>query len=187
MIINEETYRLLLPTFTAEQLEIINSNKEETLKEEISVRTLSLNEWNKYIINDTLNGSITAKNINTWHYSNAGNIYNNWVPNQNMGNHNMYYELSNNNTSNTSTCRYISSLNFYLRAEVASYQYKHSYDTPATISIEKNKNIYSYYFGAYSGITSETPWLGHYKVQYIISFRPVFEYIDNRKSSDIYK
>ena len=189
MIISDNIYNKLLPTLTEEQLNILNSEETETSTNNASIRILSLNEWNKYIVSSTLDGSITAKDINTWHWHNAGNIYNGACQNKKLGIHTMYFELSAYNTSNISRNRYMNNLNFYLKQEVGTSTYIHSYNTPTTFDISKGSYIYSYNFGAERGITAvnDIPWLGYYEVRYIMSFRPIFQYIDNRKSENIFR
>ena len=190
MIISDKIYNQLLPTLTEEQLNILNSKETETSTNKASIRILSLNEWNKYIVSSTLDGSITAKDTNAWHWHNAGNIYHDGCPNQKMGIHAMYFELSGYNTSNVSRNRYMNSLSFYMKTKVGIEPYAKSYNTPTTVDLAKNSYIYSYYFGPSQGVTAisaGTPWLGYYEVRYIMSFRPVFQYIDNKKSENIFR
>lgn len=157
-------------------------------KKHMAIRILSLNELDKYIVNGTCDGSITANNINVWHWHDAGNIYNGACQTKKLGIHKMYFELSAYNTLNISKNRYIKSLNFYLRQGVATSTYVHSYNTPTTIDMAKNSYIYSYNFGAEKGITAvnDIPWLGYYEVQYIMSFRPILQFVDNNKSINIH-
>jgi len=83
-VISNELYNQLINANTLEEFQqsrdlIVNSQTSDEISlnyNSIFVRILSLSEYDKYIVNSTLNGSVTKKNINVWHYQGlAGGLH----------------------------------------------------------------------------------------------------------------
>lgn len=84
---------------------ILSKKKDNYTGDLISCRVLSPNEWNKYIIKDTLDGSITANNNSVWKKITPTNTNNSFGGGGCPTYYSYFYlELSQNNNSGNSTC-----------------------------------------------------------------------------------
>lgn len=150
-------------------IHFIDNNKK------IAIRLLSLNEYNKYIVNGTADGSITKNNINVWHYGLFIVISYNNVEVYYHGTQNMFYECTNNNTSSQANIFFNDRRsNLYLRIWDAGARSAQDiyYTTPSLI----NKNFSS-------ALTYNQKYCGF--IEYS-SFRPAFMIKDNNKSNNIF-
>ncbi len=178
------------------------------------VRILSTNEYKKYIKNDTLNGSITAYNINVWHSLESSNKNYDCVHGHNSTepvtfNYTYYTELIADNLANqylNSIYNHNYSLYYYL-----SYSYSANYDVGGryyrTVSTNQSNFPSGFIYmndvlnipksNAHplvktqtitrkSGSIQDHTYNATFNFYYISLFRPVFQYIDNQKSANIY-
>lgn len=200
-----------------EQLKnLFNQNQENNILNEASIRTLSSNEYEKYIKNSSLNGSITIYNNNTWHYKPSTSYYvilgcqdsfqsdainrlknyngqlgsyqnNNYIyitcPEQLNKTYYLstYREIFSNNTNNI----FYTSENNFIDIQILYYNPFESglrnLGTSISNTCEKNTFPYKQFSARGSG---------EYRVKCNIyrytAFRPLFQYKDNSKSSNIY-
>jgi len=226
---------------------IINENDANDINESlILTRMLSYDEYNKYIKNDSLNGSITENNNNVWHHfinNKEFNIYFAWLNDGGGFNENtwkttilnnlktykkidftkylqdkcylkdyqynydkntiditsLYVEQTNNDSTNTykfnGPMQYILCTNLYWRgyyngfisqisgngcSALVSYIDVSSY-TINKSNTSETKHIYSTMYSEYWSRQID------FRFQFLSSFRPVFNYVDNRKSNNIYR
>jgi len=234
-IISDELYNEILNTeFPPELLNIKNSiinsniNNNQISKLNILIRTLSKNEYNAFIRNNTLNGAITKYDINSWHYdkccdsSNTFFVSSDWygypansvdpyIPEElrklnkqyfpgngqgspyyqtyNFGNKNL--EIINNNK--LSVCNVVIHFSAYV-ALYAKSQYtgvtcKYFFVDDSNLLIEKNfankkftlsSNIIYFHTNNSHSVKFDVLCDANF------CFRPVFQYIDNNKSKNIY-
>ena len=181
----------------------------------ISIRILSNEEYEKYIKNGTLDGSITAVDINVWHYDNSVGI---GVMNRGYGFTSVQQdsfitifitatdysgtwtytftangEHIQNNKSSNSSHRFFNNLTFKTQSAVAMYGGGAYYSAINTKNINssfedaKNKTTSSNSIESY---ISEGHWNDWNRVilyyNFTYNFRPVFTYKDNNKSRNIY-
>ena len=174
------------------------------------IRVLSSNEYDKNLINGTADGSITAKNENVWHFNdsvgksaivNANGAYNGefhyrmyYNPNVSVCSSGYYgpntfgscpfiYELSQGNANNSCTLK-----KSFLSVIDVFYVY---YERPGATQKYGRKDFDISYSIGKSAITetgSVKPQNGSTKVDYSITvnFRPVFDFVDNNKSTNIH-
>lgn len=220
---NQEIQNALYQLSTSENFDIENNdikqqflniynqifdNKENNSinKNSSNIRILSLNEWNKYIANDTLNGSISAKNINVWHYIQTTDYYKELITDYKQVRETYdkvsYFELFSDNTSNIikTNMSYKINLkcNWTNRKYPESNQYYwgvESYQSPASFSKSLSLNSFNFECIAPSnkGYTYDTPSNDYsfvalrIRTKEYMCFRPVLQYVDNKKSNNIYK
>lgn len=186
-------------------------------KNYIGIRCLSKEEYDKYLINGTGDGSITSSNENVYHFINSINKFTqeasyasgytvaNYLDNQYYSNSPgafimrystssiIFYTLIQDNTTNTSFNKSKENITFYWVAK-----YGDSYNTWWSNAITYNSNSISNIFSCNKNVTQNSVSinLGKFNacrsgVLYLtviqnICFRPVFQYIDNNKSKNIY-
>ena len=226
MYIDNKVYKQLINSKTPEEFwnnkSLLNINNNIELdKDDILIRSLSVNEYDKYIIKGTADGSISKYNVNTWHYNttnpicyyfilgsiNAQSCYNsiksscNLTKNYNeitvMGINQMpgydsvfgrSYTLNsptsinteltqNNNSTFTETNK--SNL---IELSVQCYNYSSTGKHLLVNKVDKNKPTYTY-----------SNFVNHYgearltvNYNFISCYRPVFNFIDNSKSTNIH-
>ena len=178
---------------------IINENTNDiSTKESILCRILSINEYNKFVINDTLDGSITKSDDNVWHkfvpqgYTN--NLFVNWGQRLDTATLTSYYENYSDNTTNITPRIYTYSI-----VIGACYAYPENNgswtranrtspnnDNKNLSIISSNITVYRGDKGSFDNATDY--WYTGVRVYYneYKTFRPVFNYIDNKKSNDIF-
>ena len=220
--ITNETYNQIL--------EAINSNEKKELfasifkikKEESTnntttfIRILSKNEYNKYIINGTLDGSITAGHYDVWNDNEVGESY--------EGVYYLYPDDGEGNQSWDYVKQWLANPNFvYIGHNNLNKTYNINYETLSDNTGETNQRIKKYqprydaitlWSGRYNGAVynmnisfnkNETmnKNLG-YKTDYRVTadhvnpgkiemnfnlnscFRPVFQFLNNQKSNNIF-
>ena len=158
-------------------LDNIKNNQDESSKESLILRTLSLNEYYKYIVNGTCNGSITANDKNTWHNfltlnstvshsvgygSTQCGVYNNICEILADNINNTYLRLLGNTWTITVTNPYAG------MKRTATYN-NTEYWTKSEYYRHQNIECFSYY-----------------TVITYVCFRPVFSYTDNKKSNNMF-
>jgi len=227
MKVSKELYNFIQ---NANDLQILKNSIEEDIstdltydKKHIIVRILSTQEYDKYIKNETLNGSILNKNINVWHYDdtpgehgicggtqsvNLANALNpdpsiktiiNFITQKISNTMNNYYARYNININAELSSQNSNKLcNFTLIRDTLLKCYtwaatNYSSMTPSSlsttiISCQLDKNLA---ITAYSAESTRTNYLGEPCFTIItaninLSFRPVFNYVDNNKSKNIY-
>ena len=218
-MISEEIYRKLLPTFTEEQLMIINSEKTETLNNKILIRILSLDEYNKYIINGTANGSINKASVSVWNmmttklYICANSFYKSGMSKYNPGQIAALYDKA---------LEHYNAGNYIYFTFGGGWGFSHTYTFDSELicnNINENVLLNSIHYRIvvtsswgdnitqYNDIrdfTQETAPKTAAKhtlianvnfsngscfntIYFNMNFRPVFQYMDNKKSIDIFK
>lgn len=177
-------------------------------KNYIAVRTLSLTELNKYLKTSTLDGSIVANNANVWHYevlpgkaywnsdygSYGGRKWNSTISSFNNAIHarttNIYIndEMVCNNSKNIIVIyRFTNTTYDAVAVSNGGDAYrKVSITTDLNTLISKNTNISSA-----KSITSYADYPAGSSYCYIniyakSCFRPVFQFVDNNKSTNIH-
>ena len=168
-------------------LTIIEENTGNNTKDDIAIRILSNAEWNKYIISSILEGTITANNINVWHYHTFNDIYiaTNSV-NHRHGTASVTVcreTTASNTTSNALTVAY-RNLNIRVR-ELGTPSGEKSRTDSETMNISKRQTVYQYWFDGLHGITT-SPYGCYCSVSHAVCFRPVFQFNDTNKSSGIF-
>ena len=179
----------------------------------ISIRCLSKNEYTKYIRNSTLDGAISAYNANVWHMPVSylqdvnGDTYGNlYYPIDVTADHIVLHFRYTHGNGGTMSTSYQRSFNSELcannRNNLAQLERFHitlSFQTavrgsygsvttynPITTDVEATKTstntTKTFTTTAYDGT-----YIGYYNMLYYSCFRPAFQYIDNTKSSNIYR
>ena len=233
--ISQEEYNQIFSELNTETAKNLFSSifKEEADDTDLSsnglvlCRVLSLNEYNKYIVNSTLDGAITANNSNVWRnfiqkyrgiragsgsFSSGQSVWcrgtGSYVTLK-FSNSNLYNADGSVSTYNESICvcilsdnansqnKFYSSYSGYIEGwgnyghpshigEFRNYELK---NVSAVINCNKTNTTFT--LATVYGQTSWTPWDGAATYTYNlignISFRPVFQYVDNSKSDNIYR
>ena len=184
-----------------------------------SIRILSNNEYNKCLMNSSLNGSITIKNENVWHFCDNTNSQSFcFTPNssrsvaernvayclidpvnftywctkngaKNFGNFAIIYEIINNNTNRQFSLRKIKTTSYDIA--VGEGDANTRFLDYIKIVFDPSSNQDKSFSSSINNIlqTSKSPSQG--QNSYIMwsmysCFRPVFQYVDNNKSTNIY-
>ena len=148
----------------------INNNKK------ISIRLLSLDEYNKYIVNGTADGSVTKNDMNVWHYSLFITMEYGEINVYRFGTQSMYFECTNNNTLSQANV-FFNDRRSNLRTRIWDYGGRSAQDLCYTTPSLTNKNFSStlVYNEKYCGF-----------IEYS-SFRPAFQIKDTDKSIDLFQ
>ena len=219
-VISDELYNEILNVeFPPELLKIknsiISSNNENqgdiSNKNSILVRTLSLNEYDKFIINNTCGGSITKNDIDVWHYI-KNPVGNSYAATCSSGspqgldvsylthsvtylgqigaqtknyNYTIIYEICSTNSSNQHTAK--NQQQCICDAIVGNHngiKYVYVQDRQTfQVNYQTNKNIE--YQQLIKNVTYGSATI-RFTFNVSMMFRPVFQYIDNKKSTNIY-
>lgn len=191
------------------QLTAILANFETFDKNYIRIRLLSMKEYNKYIKNETFEGSITKNDKNVWNYQNVPGtsfIYNydsnDWTrykqymvnPNNVVclsgGNYHDYiYDcelffdilLDNNNDKFVTIRQSSGKYDCYFLDSHSSISISQSVEIPDIVSFDKNN-----YRISITNVSVRHPDLRLTVNLLIGGFRPVFQYIDNNKSKNVF-
>lgn len=182
-------------------LSLALATNSKSLKNCIRIRILSLNEYDKYILNGTCDGSIIKGNDNVWNklvpQSYTNNLFISWSRENKTVNHYTYFENYSDNITNITPRKYTYSINIgacyaypenngsWIRANRTSSNNDNknlsiinsnitAYKGSSTTSSFDNPDIYVYYVGI-------RVYYKEYK-----TFRPIFNIIDNNKSSGSY-
>lgn len=220
--ITNETYNQILEAISSNEKKelfasIFKIKKEESINNTTTfIRILSKNEYNKYIINGTLDGSITAGHYDVWNDNEVGESY-----------EGVYYLYPNDGEGNQSwdyVKQWLANPNFvYIGHSNLNKTYNINYETLSDNTGETNQRIKKYqprydaitlWSGRYNGAVynmnasfnkNETVNKNfYYKTDYRVTanvnpgkiemnfnlnscFRPVFTYKDNNKSTNIYR
>ena len=229
MYIDNKVYKQLINSKTPEELWnnksllSIDSNIELD-KDDILIRTLSLNEYNKYVVNSTCDGSIVKYSNQVWQYktkvftcfgtyTNFSNPASFWDTSKVDGSYPrpgqdgfigqysgnnftmnvpVYGIMLTNNTAGQAT--YYCYPQKYLLATVNrayDYVWSSKYISPSVTTYSANKNYTNNVsVGSPSISNAMAGWGGGITVtvnlQAYSSFVPVFNYVDNNKSDNIY-
>ena len=212
--LSDEIYNQLLSIsnsteFVASLFEERNE-EQQTTNNTISIRMLSEKEYQNYIKTNTLDGSITKNNDDVWHYyynpyyiilmyasghkNDAANRFAsysgvlktkncNYVTCGNGANYYLpnYRELYSNNKTNIA----YNSENEFTDVQVLYYNPFESglRNLGTSISNNSSKNTFPYKYFSASGSGGFQVSCNIYRYT---AFRPVFQYVDNRKSTNIY-
>ena len=196
--LTEEEYNDIINANTCEELKslktliisLITSNNFESKSNTINIRILSSNEWEKYIRESNLDGSITANNINVWNYQAAISDVNEGggMNNTHRADIDFLKDLTSSNSSDLAVSKTIKTFNIHLSGRTSGNQSLHQYYTvPADLSFNKSTNLYHFYFSAGYGASTTNHNFIWCNMYYTMCFRPVFQYIDNKKSINMYK
>ena len=210
-----ELYNNIIENNTPEEInklrQLLSITKNADIDNKVcKIRILSSNEYNKNLINGTADGSIIAKNENVWHFNdsvgksalvNANGSYGRefdykmyYNPNiaicssgyynaNTFGSCTFTYELSQSNVNNNCTLK-----KSFLSVIDVFYVY---YKRPGTDQRYNRKDFDISYPIGKNTITetgSIIPQGTTIKVDYNITtnFRPVFDFVDNNKSTNIH-
>ncbi len=215
MIVSKELQDTINAITTLDELENFKSSLEvnethiDNSKHAI-IRLLSSNEYDKYIVNGTCNGSITANNTNAWHfplmsYKNffyTGTKQGNWINTSLFpGGYTsstvttmsqdvtvaIYSERFADNFNSNSKYKFSLQVGLY----DAVYYNPGSYVGSAKVNYQNNDRsktetqIYSSAQASHNvqGVVHRTK-IFYYYVKH--TFRPVFQYIDNDKTNNVF-
>ena len=229
MYIDNKVYKQLINSKTPEEfwnnksLLNIDSNIELD-KDDVLVRTLSLNEYNKYIVNGTCDGSIVKYSSQVWQYkTKLLTCYGSWNSHSNPAsfwdinkvdgsyprpgqdgfieqhgsesftmNAPVYGIMLTNNTAGQATY-YCYPQKYLLVSTNYAYNYVwySKYISPSVTTYSANKNYTNNVSVGTPSINNAMPgWGGDITVtvnlQAYSSFVPVFNFVDNNKSDNVY-
>lgn len=172
-------------------IHFINNNKK------IAIRLLSLNEYNKYIINGTCDGSITNDNVNVWHTVNHTKFSYYWKYSYDKDGWthverpviDFLHEAIQNNTDSVFTYiepthRFVFDMNFYGTSSSAVGKY--NVDSKAFTTMNKSSAYASQHIDLYP--RSDWPnWMRVLTdIKWVVCFRPAFQIKDTNKSNNIF-
>jgi len=205
-----------LKAFLLENISIENDENNKNLMSLISVRIMSNDEYEKNIKTGTLGGSITAANINVWHYDNSVGIgvmnkgygftsfqQDSFItifitPTDKSGTWTYTFtaqgEHIQNNKSSNSSHRFFNDLTFKTQSAVGMYGGGAAYSAINTKNINssfEDEKIKQQSSNSIESYISEGHWNTWNKVilyyNFTYNFRPVFQYVDSKKSKNIYE
>lgn len=158
-------------------------------KDYIAIRSLSLNEYEKYINNGTCDGSISKDNINVWHYidklDSTYNYTHTWSSIELTYNYNTYYlSVLSNNTTNTCTCNNRrQTVTFKHSLTTSQWSRQQTIGNSTTCNKTSTINKVTYVISDRTG-SLVCPVTCNFN--YNVSFRPAFNFVDNNKSTNIH-
>ena len=207
--ISDNEYNLLSNASNLEELENardlfmswIKSEEQET-ENNIGIRVLSMKEYEKYILNDTLSGSIVEGNEDTWHklipQSYTNNLYIYFGQELRRETLHMYFENYADNINNIVPRKYTYSIalgstymtgreSYWKRTSMSSVNNDSKDFTTYSNSITAyNDNPFNPNEGTYDNPRS-TYYVGIRVFYYEHKcFRPVFQFQDNKKSYNVF-
>ena len=208
--ISDELYNQIVNTNSPNELWelknlIINNsiNENDSNKNSINIRSLSINEYNKYIINDTLKGSITNNNINVWRHQNFHRSYRTTDCNYacaytivsiargstnnvtNLLSETLQNNSNQNNVSLADIKLELHNYDYYRSSVGTTYSgYGHDYYNLLQHNISKSQSTLTFRMSATAKANYTTTVILNGTVY--MCFRPIFQYIDNKKSNNIF-
>lgn len=194
MILSQEELNQIQSIDSLEELksfifDSIESNDNTSNSENFCVRILSNKEYDKIIQSETLDGSIIKNDINVWHYYNnlPSNISFGSATNSNalMTTGSIIRELMLDNVSNTGASK--AKTSFYCNAYCSWMGSNYTWTSNIVDYYNKNFASGRVHVSANGGIR----WDGYHRLAYAyydvsLAFRPVFQFIDNVKSKNIF-
>lgn len=214
MYIDNKVYKQLINSKTPEEfwnnknLLDITSNPELN-KDNVLIRTLSSDEYSKYIKNGTADGSITSNNVNVWHntsevrkgyYSIRGSDSSAWHSTNftraqctNVDNNSttiLNIELLSNNSS---TIHYPSTYPIFIEyiaiwggARYAQKAYANSIFSLNSFNMNKNIDVIQHIITSTLRDASNGAINYNLYIRICTGFRPILNFIDNNKSTNIH-
>ena len=209
LLSNAEDIKSLISSYIQEE-------NNDTDKDYLYVRILSANEYTKYLLNDTLDGSISKQGEDVWHlslgnvgqsflieclgdrgqgygdylyhYPNVIRIHRTTSSTRNTTNVNINYELVENNASNNCNMKSIKRVFDITIWWFGNWQSRGS--TQSTTlgevqSLSKNNISISKTLPAVT-VSENGGWSETLNIIMYSGFRPIFQYIDNKKSENFY-
>jgi len=195
--VNDEQYNDFINSLTIEQKSMLRNNEDNNDDSDDSlaiIRILSNSEYDQYIINSTCDGSISLNNQNVWHHDEPRQdvSINTGHSNYSLGEFGscvLLKELVQNNIKENA-CLYSQSkikVDMFVTWYSEKYRTSHSieksmYENKTT----KNKKYFVYPNGVIN-YNSQGSAHGWYAFNISFNYRPVFQYIDNNKSNNIFR
>lgn len=187
MILSQEELNQIQSINSLEELksfifDSIESNDNTSNSEIFYIRILSLNECNNFIRNSTLNGSITKNDKNVWNFINESHSY--YAPGvfgTNTNNRHFIANILQDNNNNNAIVTFESELTIF--AQTPGRYGGSVTDNFENEETEKSNTEYIHQTTIY-GVEYREAYLN---TNVYVCFRPVIQYIDNKKSVNIFK
>ena len=207
-----ELYNSIIENNTPEEVDrlrqLLSITKNADIDNKVcKIRILSLKEYDDNLINGTADGSIIPKNENVWHFTSTqkrGIIKETAYDANRLAypvtyyvslahrdsstvNEYTYRDIVQNNNNNQHIGTYTESVYYQsLARRDRESNYEGSFTFPKSCNVNKNTITYSQNFRVMSGAYQNGKYSAYFYLYIHMSFRPVFDFVDNNKSTNIH-